>query len=361
MAEGKSFFSEFNSSTKGDWLEKVKKDLKGKALESLNFEVEEGLVLSPFFGQEDTDSSQKNGLVNFRQGAWHNGACFEVSDVKRTNMQLKEELEGGVNAPLLLLNQNLSAESIAHLYKGIEVAWVRNYFEGEEEVLIDFFDKWMTFLETQGTDLTAVKGNLGLSYLSEKVKPILAFAKKEMPDFSLFKIEEQSDVNYSTGLASLLKKAQQLFEQSDNVKELVTQIEFKLWVDKNYFASIAKLRAFHILWANFLKAYNCHEDRIPNISVHFAASIESDDEYQNMIHTATVASSAIIGGGTTIFIPSAANPATPLTRRMARNVNHILKMESYMDKVIDPAAGSYYVEALTGELAKRAWEKFQGE
>lgn len=359
MIDEKSFFSEFNPTSKQEWLEKVKKDLKGKALETLDFEVEEGLVLSPFFNEGDVESYQNSGLQNFRSGDWNIGACFDVFETKSINEQLKQALEGGVNAPLLVLKQELSTRDITDLYEGIEPAWIHNNFEGEDSILHSFFDKWSTYLKGRGCDLEQVYGNLGLQGFSNDFNSVW----EEMPNFSTYKIIEKEQADYSSGLASLLIKAHELLEQSKHPEEMVTQIQFKIWADKNYFASISKLRAFHILWANFLKAYNCPIDIAPNIQVHFAPSILLEDYteggYQNMINAATIALSAVIGGGTTIFVPPASVPETPLIRRMARNVNHLLKMESYIDKVIDPAAGSYYIESLTKELAERAWRKFQ--
>ena len=83
-----------------------------------------------------------------------------------------------------------------------------------------------------------------------------------------------------------------------------------------------------------------------------------------MIRTTTQAMAAVIGGVRRLsLLPADAfgGDSTPFTRRMARNVQHLLRMESYLDRVVDPAAGSYYLETLTEQLAERAWRQFQSE
>jgi methylmalonyl-CoA mutase len=73
--------------------------------------------------------------------------------------------------------------------------------------------------------------------------------------------------------------------------------------------------------------------------------------------------SAVIGGASRLYIhPSDSfkdENGTSFSRRIALNINHLLQQESYLDRVIDPSAGSYYLETLTDTLAEKAWEKFQ--
>ncbi len=82
-----------------------------------------------------------------------------------------------------------------------------------------------------------------------------------------------------------------------------------------------------------------------------------------MIRAATQALSAVIGGADRLYVlPSNAalgEESSAFSRRIARNVQHLLQLESHTDKVIDPAAGSYYIEKLTDKLTEQAWAKFQ--
>ena len=117
-----------------------------------------------------------------------------------------------------------------------------------------------------------------------------------------------------------------------------------------------------ILWFNVLKAYGLSEPDL-FIAAYFAPDTQDENTHTNMVRAATQAMSAIIGGAKELYILPAnvgagENP-TAFTRRIARNVQHILRLESYLDKVQDPAAGSFYIEKLTEELAKKAWAIFQ--
>ena len=80
-----------------------------------------------------------------------------------------------------------------------------------------------------------------------------------------------------------------------------------------------------------------------------------------MIRTMTIAMSAVIGGVNRLTILPADQKANAFTTRIARNVQHLLKMESYLDRVIDPSSGSYYIEKLTKLLVEKTWEKFSAE
>ncbi|MBK9488574.1 MAG: hypothetical protein IPO07_07135 [Haliscomenobacter sp.] len=125
---------------------------------------------------------------------------------------------------------------------------------------------------------------------------------------------------------------------------------------------IAKLRALRLLWQNVLKAYGVQTSAL-EIAAHFAPASQDEHPNTNLIRAATQAMSAVIGGANQLYVlPSNASlheSPTPFTRRIARNVQHLLRLESHLDKVIDPAAGSYYIEKLTEELAHKAWAIFQ--
>ena len=140
-----------------------------------------------------------------------------------------------------------------------------------------------------------------------------------------------------------------------------SNIQFSIAIGKSYFVEIAKIRALKILWANVLKAYGW-EATSPSIEAHLSPSCQSDNPYQNMIAATTQAMSAVLGGVDRLTIlpaNAATEKADDFTRRIARNVQHLLKMEAYFDRVIDPAAGSYYIEQLTEQLAKQAWKVIQ--
>ena len=128
-----------------------------------------------------------------------------------------------------------------------------------------------------------------------------------------------------------------------------------------YFVEIARHRAFRLLWLNWCKAWDLPLV-YPDTNAVFAAEAYTDEIYTNMIRATTMAMSAALGGARRITVApcdtgrlhlSQQSPA--FARRIARNVQHLLKMESGIAVLNDPASGSYYIENLTVMLAEKAW------
>ena len=101
------------------------------------------------------------------------------------------------------------------------------------------------------------------------------------------------------------------------------------------------------------------------VSARFRADVYTDDLHTNMIAATTMAMSAVLGGAdrlTVLPFDTGREEQSPypqaFSRRIARNVQQLLKLESGLAEVADPAAGSYYIEQLTRQLAEKAWEEF---
>ncbi len=133
-------------------------------------------------------------------------------------------------------------------------------------------------------------------------------------------------------------------------------ISFCFAAGSNYFFEIAKLRAARQVWAQALAAFGHDPERIET-RIHVVTSLSNKsiyDPYTNLLRCTTEALSAVIGGANIVTVQPAAYPD-----RLARNVQLVLKEESHLDKVADPAGGSYYIEALTDAIAREAWKLFQ--
>jgi len=130
-------------------------------------------------------------------------------------------------------------------------------------------------------------------------------------------------------------------------------IEFVFAVGPSYFMEIAKLRAVRILWEQVVAAFG--EECPMRLHVRTPQRNKSVyDRYSNLLRVTTEALSAAIGGCDSLDVVPFA-----FDEHLALNVQRILKEESHLDAVADPAAGSYYIEALTDELARKAWKLFQ--
>jgi len=129
---------------------------------------------------------------------------------------------------------------------------------------------------------------------------------------------------------------------------------FGFAIGSNHFIEIAKLRAVRLLWAQAEEAFG----RAPSpLRIHAQTAGENKtlfDPHVNLLRVTTEALSAVLGGCDSLTITPCGFDA-----HLADNVHHILREESHLDKVLDPGAGSYYVEALTDALAAEAWTLFQ--
>jgi methylmalonyl-CoA mutase len=142
-----------------------------------------------------------------------------------------------------------------------------------------------------------------------------------------------------------------------SVDEAAKAISFCFAVGGNYFFEIAKLRAARMLWAQAVKEFGPKDEASCRLTIHARTALENKtlyDPYVNLLRVTTEALSAVVGGCDTLTVVPAR-----FTPRLAKNVQLMLKEESHLEKVADPAGGSYYVEALTESLARAAWKLFQ--
>jgi methylmalonyl-CoA mutase len=127
---------------------------------------------------------------------------------------------------------------------------------------------------------------------------------------------------------------------------------------------IAKLRAARLLWAKVVEAFEPKCECSSKMIIHSENTIFNKtvyDPYVNMLRTQTEAMSAVLGGTDSLTVlPFNAiyESTTDFSERIARNQQILLKEEAHLDKIADPAAGSYYIETLTDSIAEQAWKLF---
>src|SRR5699024_4684999 len=132
-------------------------------------------------------------------------------------------------------------------------------------------------------------------------------------------------------------------------------------IDTQFFMEIAKIRAFRVLWQTFANAYG-HEkaSRVPVYSETSLRSFSKLDPYVNLLRAGNEAFSAVLGGTDilTVHPHNVIAEITPAGIRHARNIQLIIKSETFVDYVIDPAGGSYFIDTLTNEMTEKAWDLF---
>jgi methylmalonyl-CoA mutase len=375
-----SLFDDFPASSKSEWLQKIEKDLKGRPLSELEWEVAESLRVSPFAAREDLPQDLPTISLGRPVNQWEIGEqYFPVSSMKVTNTAALEGLQGGVEAIRWVLDYSLDSKEWEQLLAGIEPAYISMHLSGVDtlktldEQLFAFNKLWVN-----RSDRANLRGSFGYTLegpLEEKAEirllQLIAESQKAFPSWRLFTIDAgpgiSSDEQVIDELAAFCARTDQLFrylsEKGIAANELVDRVQFRVEIGGAYFLNIAKLRALRLLLANVWQKYNLSGITFPPIETEIRKETQTEDANTNMIRTTTQAMSAVLGGADRLFLlPSDAfenKEGTSFSRRIARNVQHLLKMESHLDQVVDPAAGSYYLEHLTDLLARRAWDKYQ--
>lgn len=371
-------FSEFPPTSKAEWLARIEKDLKGKPLDELRWHLEEKITLDPFYHPEDMAEVPPPLQGQRQDNNWEAGEYIDVEDVKAANAALLEGLQGGAEAPLFRLSFPLGPGQLEQLLEGAELSSISTNF-GEhytDKKPWELFGHFTALLDKRGTDKRTVRGSIDFDPLLDWSRPpieelagLIQYCEDFMPLFRPFQVNahrfhsgpDDSSLELAYAIAKGSEYLARLTEHGLPAETINAHMQFSIAISKSYFVEIAKLRALRLLWANVMKAYGTPQ--APFLAVHFAPETQDDNTNTNMIRASTQALSAVIGGADQLYILPAnqgrQEKSTAFTRRIARNVQHLLKMESHLHRVIDPGAGSYYIEKLTEKLAGQAWEQFR--
>jgi len=377
-----NLFDQFEGATREMWLARMEKELKGKPISDLywHLDLDEEIVLAPFYHPDEQKSAFSPVVRGHRGNDWEIGAYCEVTDVALSNAEVLEGLQSGVQAPLFQLAADLSDSDLLTMLNGIDVTMISThfgqYFPGKDPQKLLF--QFNRCVQKLGFSPAKVAGSIDCDPILDWPEPpfdmqaeMIRFAADVMPKFKVLQINARrlhsGPENTAWELGFTIAKAAEYLAQMSTrgiAPEIVNQhLQFSVTLSTSYFVEIAKLRALRLLWAKVLEAFETPASVSTVIEAHFAPETQEKDANTNLIKAATQSMSAAIGGADILYVLPANTPmleeSNAFTRRMARNVQHILKMESHLDRVADPAAGSYYIEHLTEILAKRAWAIFQ--
>ena len=202
------------------------------------------------------------------------------------------------------------------------------------------------------------------------VADIIEYTSNEMPKFNSISI---SGYHMQEAGASLVQElAYTLADGKEYVKKAIEKgldidafagrLSFFFAIGMNFFMESAKLRAARLLWHRIMTELGAKNPRSKMLRTHCqtsGVSLQEQDPYNNVIRTAYEAMSAVLGGTQSLHtnaLDEAMALPTDFSARIARNTQLILQEETGVSNVVDPLAGSYYVEKLTADLAGAAWE-----
>jgi len=202
------------------------------------------------------------------------------------------------------------------------------------------------------------------------VSDIIEYTAKEMPKFNSISISgyhmQEAGATLVQELAFTLADGREYVKaalaRGMDVDSFAGRLSFFFAIGMNFFMEAAKLRAARLLWHRIMSEFNPKKPGSMMLRTHCqtsGVSLQEQDPYNNVVRTAFEAMSAVLGGTqslhTNSFDEAIALP-TEFSARIARNTQLILQNETGVTKVVDPLAGSFYVEALTNDLAEAAWK-----
>ena len=400
MANTKSekLFTEFPPVPTEKWEEVITADLKGADYErKLVWKTGEGFNVRPYYRAENLEGIEflgsQAGEFPYVRGThahnrWRVHQTVSVVCPKEANAEALKILNAGVDSlGFCIASADFSAADLDMLLKDICIPAVEITFCGEkmanvaelvlakvekegiakEDVRIAFcIDPLVKGLSSKG-DFCSPNGEKCIARIVELIHKtkeykhvrIVTVAGQTFGNSGSTIVEELA-FTLSAGHDYLVR----LTDAGLDVDAAARKLRFSFSVSSNYFMEIAKFRAARMLWANIVKGYGPAKNCACKMQIHAETSRWNQtvyDPYVNMLRGTTEAMSATIAGVHSLevmpFDASFENP-TEFSKRIARNVELLLKNESHFDQVVDPAGGSYYVENLTQSIAAEAWKLF---
>ena len=403
-----NLFSEFPPVSTEEWMAKITADLKGAPFDKkLIWKTGEGFDVQPFYRKEDIEemktAASMPGEFPYVRGTkndnnWKVRQNMDVTDFKAANQQALDLLSRGVTSlGFHFKGDEVNAENVAILLKDICPETTELNFatcNGKSELLIQLLTE---YFKTQQSNLDKCVGSVNYDPFKKPLvkgydagnwvdaASAVLKASEALPRYRVFAVNAcylsnaGAYISQESGYAlawgnELIAK---LNEAGFPVDEIAKKIKFNFGIGSNYFMEIAKFRAARWLWAEIVGAYKpeCQNDCPDNkpdglcrcackMMVHAQTSrwnLTVYDAHVNLLRTQTEAMSAAIAGVDSMAVePFDITYQTPddFSERIARNQQLLLKEECHFDKVVDPSAGSYYIEVLTNSLADVAWNLF---
>ena len=397
MADSKEkLFSDFPGVSTEAWMEKITADLKGADFEKkLVWKTNEGFKVKPFYRQEDLEGLKTTeglpGQFPYVRGikkddnTWLVRQDIQVECLKEANAKALDILNKGIDSLGFKVNaKDLNAEYIETLLNGICAECVELNFSTCQGHTVELAKLLVEYFQKQGYDLTQLQGSVNydpMGKMMAKGKDLSNFAAtaKELVDvlaplpkyrcICVNAVELNNAGSYISqelgyALAWGNEYLNKLIEAGVPATSAAKRIKFNFGISSNYFLEIAKFRAGRMLWANIVNEYKPECECACKMIAHAETStfnLTLFDAHVNLLRTQTETMSAALAGVNSITVtPFDKTYKTPddFSERIARNQQLLLKEECHFNKVVDPAAGSYFIENLTVSIAKQAWDLF---
>lgn len=412
--------SEFPVPDRAQWLALVDKALKGAPFDKkLLTRLYEGIVVQPLYTRDDFatagDPTGFPGAAPFLRGGQASGAGAQgwairadhaAAEPADANAAILDDLLRGATAIQLRFDratrQGCPNEAAAWGDDGIAVQDEADLDRVLKDVLLDLvpvsLDAGVGAIDAaaalvglwreRGIGPDQARGGFGIDPLGTLVAEGVAFAplpaclermaevadatRRDWPLVRAVTVDttawHEAGATAAQDLAVALATGTQYLKAmvaaGMDIADALAQIAFTLPVDCDQFLSIAKLRAARLTWARVAEACGAPEPaRRMDLTARTSRRMMSRrDPWVNLLRTTVAGFAGGVGGADAVVVvpfDAELGPSDAFARRLARNIQILLKEESSLDRVIDPAGGSWYVETLTRQLAEAAWAEFQ--
>lgn len=395
MADNKEkLFAQFPPVSYDTWRAKVDADLKGVPFEKkLVWRTNEGFNVQPMYQRADiADLPTVNSLPGeypYVRGTrndnnWLTRQEILPTDPAKANAVALDVLGKGVNS-LGFTVKEPTAEAVATLLEGIDLKAVELNFATCPRKAVELARVLVAYIKEKGA-ADDFRGSIDYNPFKRAFRhgveadaqAVVADAKalleavEDVPGLRCLSVDSEMFCNAGAYIFQELGYAlawgagwlTMLTEAGVDAKTVGCRIKFNMGISSNYFMELAKFRAARMMWAQIVEQYKPSCQCACKMMAHATTSRFNQtiyDAHVNLLRSQTEAMSAALAGVDSITVTPFDTPyKTPddFSERIARNQQLLLKEESHLDKVVDPAGGSYYVETLTVSIAKEAWKLF---
>ena len=400
MSDTDERINTFPPVTKSEWVAKVEADLKGASFDGLRSTTPGGLTLEPLYTAEDVEGMSAPGLPGVYPylrgssplGGW---AIRQEYDDPRPSVckeMIRQDLERGAEALWLRLGPRngcrvLTIDELDDLLGAVDLETTSICLDGGSDALA-VASGLLALAQRRGVPYTALDGGLGFDPVGllaregriqgglrarfAELQDLGAWCSRNAPGLRAANVSSDS---YDGGGASIVQELaytiatgleylRRLTDGGMSVDAAARQIRFSYAVSGDFFTQVAKLRAARWLWAKVVITAG-GEPNAAAMQLHCRTSRFTKtqrDPWVNMLRVTAECTAAVLGGAQSIAtapFDCAIGPADELAQRVARNTQIVLREESHLGAVADPAGGSWFVERLTNDLARAAWDQLR--
>ncbi len=370
------FSSLFPTSSKLDWITQVHKEAKDPdAFERMRWQTDGAFTLEPYYTADNLNQLPLASIQDAQKQVpgWLNAPEYLISNEKSDNVILRDALTRGADALVLTL---ATMPDLSLLLNGIKLSETPIFFRfntGQQSFnTADFVRALKTIAPYQLRGGLLTDTNDQTADITRQTADSPIFRTVCISSHAFHNAGATATQELAFTLNTLADAYDTLTDDGLTIDQLVPKTTLSISVGTSYFMEIAKFRALRVLSLRFVGAYHPSPvsvgGPVHNLSfqIHAQTSTFYDavaSPYTNLLRSTTEAMAAVVGGCDTLTIHpynavSGQMPDRAFGERIARNISVLLREESYLDKVADPSAGSYYVETLTHELVESAWALF---